>query len=295
MPAKSPAIHPFVSLDSMRISPDRPPPPERPAMSKTSRPPRHSPYGFTLIELLVVISIIALLIAVLLPALAAARESAQSMACLSNEKQIGISVVVYQDDYKTFYPGYRRVEQDGVTNTNEWWAARLTWFNYVSDTKVYRCPSDRELRVDFVDMANLPAITDSDWRRVHYAVNTDHVWTNRLYTHYPERGNSASWQKPVRQIDITDPTKTINFTDSHSGPGTTVAVGAYDYMQSTYDAATTAGVPWARHSSLQSINVAWCDGHATAVRITNINDPWSTGLTSFDLDRAGNWWDVYPH
>lgn len=60
---------------------------------------RHVSRGFTLIELLVVISIIALLIAILMPALSGARESARSVQCLSNLKQIGVSEQVYENQY----------------------------------------------------------------------------------------------------------------------------------------------------------------------------------------------------
>ncbi len=55
--------------------------------------------GFTLIELLVVISIIALLIAILLPALGAARETARGAGCLANQRQIGIAFDVYESEF----------------------------------------------------------------------------------------------------------------------------------------------------------------------------------------------------
>ncbi len=56
--------------------------------------------GFTLIELLVVISIIALLVGLLLPALGAAREAGRSVKCMSNQKQMVLAMTAYATDHK---------------------------------------------------------------------------------------------------------------------------------------------------------------------------------------------------
>jgi len=73
-------------------------------MSYSSDTPNRS-HGFTLIELLVVISIISLLIAILLPALASARKSAYAVQCLSSLRQLGMGLPLYANDSREYFPG----------------------------------------------------------------------------------------------------------------------------------------------------------------------------------------------
>ena len=98
---------------------ETPPSPDRPS-------PRRNRTRFTLIELLVVIAIIAILVALLFPVLAKARARGRQAACTNNLKQIGLSLIMYKQDYN---------------NGDVPWVSHL-FDQYLSSANSLRCPGD---------------------------------------------------------------------------------------------------------------------------------------------------------
>lgn len=115
-----------------------------------NRGKHHSdPAGFTLIELLVVIAIIAILAAMLLPALAKAKGKAHRAQCLNNSKQIGLAAIMYLGENNDTYPNGTRVTSPSTWDAADGWPRLLQHYmgGYRTNNQpgVFLCPSERQV------------------------------------------------------------------------------------------------------------------------------------------------------
>ncbi len=194
------------------------------------RKPRH---GFTLVELLVAISIIALLLAILMPSLRMAREQAKSILCANNLRQTGLGFRLYAIDYDGYtvpngicYSQYMPFLIRDNWNQHPVNLGTLYVYNYLKKPQVYYCPSATDPR-EKLDTKINPWWEYHEWKYIkgyytyssyyYYIRVPDTFWNFPLHDSLRARGLADNFYQTWRKADELGHKAILSDTFYHLG------------------------------------------------------------------------------
>ena len=212
-----------------------------------------------------VIAIIAILAALLLPALAKAKDKALTASCMNNQKQLGLAMVMYvNDDPNTYYP----LAADGSGNTEDiYWPPLLRQYTTQgSDTAIFTCPAAAKVSSFWI-----PKFTTSNQPIYGYKQNELHLsfgvppWPmsygyNCLGScNHPFNGLSFASTLPVKESQVVKPTDMIAIGDSNWDVTRGGSINNSVFISCAQN--STAYWPLEVHEGNTRANLLFCDSH----------------------------------